>query len=299
MILSNIKGITIPEGAVKQIADGAGRVLWKAAPSSIVPGLVIGYNGDYTDQADVVMGDGKHYRLLTLTGSGTLTLDQSVKADVWLCTGGNGGRNGGGNGGGGGKFVQSDGLQLAASTVCTIGAGGSGATTDTNGRGGGTAFGSLSAAQETKYNGNGASGGGRGGRTNLAGGWPAGTGGGVTTVPFQDGSVFDPHSAGGGGGGYRDREDDEEGTGGAGGSDGANGGGRSSSGYNGGTAGERGGGAGGTGSSSTAGAGSDATFYGSGGGAGGYYVSSGGTKTSKNGGAGYQGVIYVRIPYDQ
>ena len=133
MILSNIKGITIPEGAVKQIADGAGRVLWKSAPSSIVPGLVIGYTGDYTDQADVVMGDGKTYRLLTITGSGTLTLDKSVKADVWLCAGGNGGRYGGRHGGGGGLFVQSDGMQLDASTVCTIGAGASAVTSSTTG----------------------------------------------------------------------------------------------------------------------------------------------------------------------
>lgn len=308
MILSNIKGITIPEGAVKQIADGAGRVLWAAKPSSIVPGLAIGYSGDYTDQADVVMADGKHYRLLTLTGSGTLTLDQSVKADVWLCAGGNGGRNGGYHGGGGGKFVQSDGLQLAASTVCTIGAGASGTSTSSGGIGSTTTFGStamfgkLTAAQETgSYkSASGASGGGAGGRgVATSSKAKAGTGGGASTVPFLD-ATFEPHSAGGGGGAYEDETDDEYIGGGAGGSEGADGGSRVSASYNGGAGGNKGGGAGGLATSSTSNRkGGAATFYGSGGGGGGYLKDSSEDTYTGTGGSGYQGVIYVRIPYEQ
>jgi hypothetical protein len=292
MIFTSIKGITIPEGAVKQIADGAGRVLWAAKPSSIVPGLAIGYSGDYTDQADVVMADGKHYRLLTITGSGTLTLDQSVKADVWLCAGGNGGRKGGCHGGGGGKFVQSDGLQLAASTVCTVGAGASGTSSSSGGIGSTTTFGTLEAVQETgSYKStNGASGGGKGGKgNNSTSNYKAGTGVGVSTVPFLD-ATFDPHSAGGGGGDYLDETDDEETNGGNGGSNGSAG---STSG--GGTGGEKGGGNGGSPTS----AGNAATFYGSGGGGGGYHKNSDGDIDSNSGGAGYQGVIYVRIPYEQ
>lgn len=294
MILSNIKGITIPEGAVKQIADSAGRVLWKAAPSSIVPGLVIGYSGDYTDQADVVMADGKHYRLLTLTGSGTLTLDQSVKADVWLCAGGNGGRGGGKFGGGGGKFTQSDDLQLDTSTVCTIGAGATGAASTQSSSasiGGTTTFGSLRAVQETgTYRArHGASGGGDGGNPSTSSD-SAGNGGGLSTVPFVETAVFDPHSAGGGGGGYSSEGNVY--TGGAGGSDGAGGGASGTGSSDGGHGGVKGGGAGGTHDNN----GSDATFYGSGGGGGGTSSKSG---VSMRGGAGYQGVIYVRIPYEQ
>ena len=250
MILSNIKGITIPEGVVKQITSG-GVLLWKKAPSSIVPGLAISYSGDYTDQADVVMGDGKTYRLLTLTGSGTLTLDQSVKADVWLCAGGNGGRSGGYHGGGGGKIVQSDDLQLAESTVCTIGVGSSAATSGSNGIGGTTTFGSLSAAQTTgsykSASGASGGGGGAGGQTSSTSNNP-GTGNGVSTVPCLDTQIFEPHSAGGGGGGWKDLEAGSSRNGGAGGSDGADGAKRAStvgSVGSGGVAGEKGGGAGG------------------------------------------------------
>lgn len=296
MILSNIKGIIIPEGAVKQIADGAGRILWKGGAVDVAT-MAIGYTGDYTDQADVIMGDGKTYRLLTLTGSGTLTLDQSVKADVWLCAGGNGGRTGGSHGGGGGRFVQAE-SHLAKSTVCIVGAGANGATSlASDGVGNSTLFGSLTAEQaEGSYaSANGASGGGAGGG-GSASQYAKGAGDGVSARPFGD-NGFDIHSAGGGGGGYRDRELDDDYSGGAGGSDGANGGSRSSSGYNGGAGGTKGGGAGGNGS--TSGAGANATYYGSGGGGGGYYCTTSGSVTKSKGGAGYQGVIYVRIPYEQ
>jgi hypothetical protein len=302
VILSNIKGITVPEGAVKQIADSAGRVLWSAKSKIDVAALVIGYTGGYTDQADVVMGDGKTYRLLTLTGSGTLTLDQPVKADVWLCAGGNGGYKGGCAGGGGGKFVQSDGIALSATTVCVVGAGSTQATTSSNGIGGSTVFGAIEVAQETgSYkHACGASGGGGGGAgTNNAA--AKGVGDGVSTVPFLEASLFSYHSAGGGGGGNRDRSDGTyEYTGGSGGSNGASGSSRGGGEYTGGDGGEKGGGVGGKGtSSSSTNKGGDATFYGSGGGAGGQYINSSGSETEGAGGSGYQGVIYVRIPYEQ
>lgn len=75
------EGMTKVNGAVKKIALAAG---------IDVAALAIAYSGAYTDQKDVVMS-GKTYRLLTLTGSGTLTLPQEITADVWLCAGGNGG----------------------------------------------------------------------------------------------------------------------------------------------------------------------------------------------------------------
>jgi hypothetical protein len=300
MIFNGIKGISIPEGAVKQIASG-GVVLWKASSGADVSALTIGYTGDYTDQSDVVMGDGNTYRLLTLTGSGTLTLGASVKADVWLCAGGNGGRSGGRHGGGGGNFVQSNGAELAITTVCTIGAGAEGTSTSAGGVSGATTFGSLEAVQTTGNYASteGASGGGAGAR-GTSSLYTPGAGCGVSTVPFMDTTLFEAHSAGGGGGGYRNVEADENNSGGAGGSNGAGGGTRSSSGYDGGVAGTKGGGTGGKGTSSAStNSGGNATFYGSGGGGGGYYVSSSGSSKTGTGGAGYQGVVYIRIPYEQ
>lgn len=268
------------------------------APVTVdVTALSINYTGDYTDQLDVVMS-GKTYRLLTLTGSGTLTIDKSVKADVWLCSGGNGGRSGAYNGGAGGYFTQADNTKLDVSTVCVIGAGGGNAAF-----GGTSSFGTITTQEgDGSYVAHGASGGGQGGRDASSN--VVGTGCGVSTIPFLDDSTTfsDPHCAGGGGGGYRNVADAVYGIGGAGGSDGADGGasqvGTSSS-YAPGDGGVKGGGAGGKGASATSGNGGDATFYGSGGGAGGYYKNSGGTGYTKTPGSGYQGIIYVRIPYRQ
>lgn len=289
MIFASIKGITIPEGAVKQIADSDGRVLWKGGLD--VAGMAIGYTGAYTDQLEVTMS-GKKYRLLTLTGSGTLTVDAEVNADVWLCNGGNSGIGAGYEGGGGGYFLRLDKVALQKSTACIIGAGGH-ATNYTSGtaKGGGTtSFGEET--PDTQPNGsnckNGASGGG-------AGGGSAGSGCGQSTVPFEEASVFGVHSAGGGGGANEDREINDKYGGGTGGSNGANGGTRVGASNVGGTGGEKGGGKGGNSTSD----GDDATFYGSGGGGGGYYCNRNGNETRSYPGDGYQGVIYVRIPYEQ
>lgn len=252
-----------------------------------IAGMVIGYTGAFTDQKNVVMS-GKTYRLLTLTGSGTLTLPQEVIADVWMCAGGNGGASGG-RGGGGGVFNQKDKTTINGSVVCTVGSGGSVAKT-----GNATAFGASSISNGSIYY-QGASGGGGGG-----------TGGGKTTVPFGSSDYFSPHSAGGGGGGSSVRYTNGNTVhyrGGAGGSNGANGAANTSaSGWPSTKAagGNLGGGAGGSYDGNTATAGSKATYYGSGGGGGGSYKNEKtGSVKNGGGGAGYQGVIYVRIPYEQ
>lgn len=283
------EGMTKVNGAVKKIVLSAG---------IDVAALAITYSGAYTDQKDVTMS-GKVYRLLTLTGSGTLTLPAELKADVWLCNGGNGGGYGG-TGGGGGRLKQSDGITLATSTVCTVGAGGAGSSADIGTSASGlSTFGTISPTANgmTTQSGTGASGGGGGALNALR------TGDGVTTVPFGDTSYFYQHSAGGGGGGCEDRSEEYLGTGGAGGSNGADGSAISgySSNVKGGAGGTRGGGTGGQGvSSGTACNAAAATYYGSGGGGGGiYFNKSGSLRNPGTGGAGYQGVIYVRIPYEQ
>lgn len=272
------EGMTKVNGAVKKIALSAG---------IDVAALAITYSGAYTDQKDVVMS-GKTYRLLTLTGSGTLTLPQEVTADVWMCAGGNGGASGG-RGGGGGLFSAKNKVAIDGSVVCTIGSGGSAAKV-----GNATAFGASSISNGSIYY-QGASGGGGGG-----------AGGGKTTVPFESSDYFSPHSAGGGGGGSSVRYTNGNTVhylGGAGGSNGANGAASTSvSGWPSTKAagGNLGGGAGGTYGGDRPTAGSNATYYGSGGGGGGSYENE---KTESGstggGGAGYQGVIYVRIPYEQ
>lgn len=285
-------GKCILNGAVKEITEGmtmtAGTAKKIALKSGIdVAAMAISYTGAYTDQLDVVMS-GKTYRLLTLTGSGTLTLPQEITADVWLCAGGNGGASGG-RGGGGGLFSAKNKVAIDGSVVCTIGSGGSAATV-----GNATAFGASSISNGSNYY-NGASGGGSGG-----------TGGGATTVPFGSSDYFSPHSAGGGGGGSSARYTNGNTVhylGGAGGSNGSNGAAsKKGSGWPSTKAagGNLGGGAGGTYDGNRTTAGSNATYYGSGGGGGGSYENE---KTGNirrgGGGAGYQGVIYVRIPYEQ
>lgn len=279
------EGMTILGGAAKKIAVASG---------IDVAAMVIGYTGAFSDQKDVVMS-GKTYRLLTLTGSGTLTVPEEVTADVWMCAGGSGGGSGFDGsynfGGAGGYVAEADEIKVSGSVVCVIGAGSAGMGVTTIGSSGSTSFGSICSAAGVA---------GKDGGSGGGGGITAGTGAGKSTVPFLDTSEFDPHSAGGGGGGYRDMEDSVEYKGGAGGSNGSKGNGRKSGGYSGGAGGNKGGGAGGKSGSSTSNVmGSDATFYGSGGGGGAVYWSGDGEKNYDYGGDGYQGVIYVRIPYEQ
>ena len=89
-----------------------------------VSALAIAYTGNMTDEI-VTMGDGKQYRLLTLISSGTLSIAQEVKADVWLC--GGGARGGSGsypqyNSGGGGGYVNSSSGQTIKNVVAVVGA---------------------------------------------------------------------------------------------------------------------------------------------------------------------------------
>lgn len=253
-------------------------MLIAAAGSGIdVTTLPITYTGNMTD-AIVTMGDGKQYRLLTLTSSGTLSIEQPVIADIWLCGGGANGESGCGAGGGGG-FVNSALSKIISNVTATVG----GAT-------GTSSFGDIVSANGAKGP-NGGSGGGAEGRS-----YNTYSGAGVTTYPFGDTTYFKgkPHSAGGAGGGYTNGTTRE--GGGYGGSNGSNGGSSSGTSGNPAAGGLLGGGNGGYGRRPLNG--KSATYYGSGGGGGAYYRM-GDERETGNGGAGYQGVIYVRIPLDQ
>lgn len=277
-----------------------------------VAALAIAYTGAMTDQI-VTMGDGKQYRLLTLTSSGTLTIEKPVQADVWMCGGGaNGnpawtGGSAGGCGGSGG-FVGQALDQSIKNLTAIVGAaaGASSISGDASLSASGALAPSIYSIDTSKVYGA-TGGGGRGSYTpgkDLVGL----KGAGFTTYPFGDTTFFSgkPHCAGGGGGTYSESSyggDDY-------GSDGGNGGTNGGNGYSGheygwgdprpGAGGLFGGGKGSNGPG-LAGA-TNASFYGSGGGGGCAH------ERDEEGdvydytyppSAGYQGVIYVRIPLDQ
>ena len=290
------------------------RLLMAALSSGIdVTALAISYTGNMTDEI-VTMGDGKQYRLLTLTSSGTLTTEQPVVADIWLCGGGaKGGKawtggNSGGHGGSGGFIAKQTKFTLQ-NLSCIVGA----------------AAGNSSVSGDTLLTANcgtvddmykeptvpmGTSGG--GGRGSSVSHRAGLRGTGENAYPFEDDTYFSgkPHCAGGGGGNYRESEyavslqyESKGGNGGSNGSNGKTGGTFDSSHFNKGPGlgGALGGGKGGNGTGSLKA--SAATFYGSGGG-GGFveeYEDDYGdrTDTISNPSNGYQGVIYVRIPLDQ
>lgn len=242
----------------------------------------ISYTGNMTDEI-VTMGDGKQYRLLSLTSSGTLTLDEEVSADVWACNGGGTGGKAtidiatsdttGGNGGVGGNFCNVT-TKLPKNAVFTIGA----------------SDGATSIDGITLSNWVAGSGGGGGGQRSFNG-WGGSKAGGDTR-PFQDSYFISyPCAGGGGGNGYavagliRD--------GGGGGSSLSAGTVVSGSGNKtGASGGVTGGGNGGTqyGPNATAG-----SYYGAGGGGGGFRVSGG----LQSGASGYQGACFIRIPLEQ
>lgn len=246
-----------------------------------VAALAIAYTGNMTDEI-VTMGDGNDYRLLTLTSSGTLSIDQPVVADVWLCGGGSQGTQCNYSkpiSGGAGAYVNSAygvSIQNGAAVV--------GAAT------GASSFGSVTANGASGKNGG--SGGGESG--NNLGDTP-GTGAGVATYPFGDTIFFagKAHCAGGAGGSYSSSSRSSQG--GVGGTNGGNGG----EGANGSTSAALGGSFGGGKGGTPGSAGGNATFYGSGGGGGGLKASSVYGGAGGAGGSGYQGVIYVRIPLNQ
>ena len=242
-----------------------------------ITALKITYSGKYTDEV-VTMGNGKKYRLLSLTSSGTLTLPEAVQADIWMCNGGaagaagqpNGGYSKGGAGGAGGNFCNISGT-LATSHTITVGAA-SGASSITGfspswktGSGGGsgaTSFGHGSGGAKASSN----------------------------TRPFADSYFTSYPCAGGGGGAARNSPDYKTYTGGNGGS--STGAGSTGSGSGAASSGGTTGGGKGQGNSA---AGSAGSYYGSGGG-GGNGTTSG---TSGSGYSGYQGACFIRIPLDQ
>lgn len=266
--------------------EGVHRLCYEAGGG--VDTMGISYSGDMIDAGIVTMTDGE-YRLLTLTSSGTLSVDTAVTADAWMCGGGSNGyaaptSNSAGGGGGAGAYTATGRVTLSGSMLATVGAGG----------GGVTSFGTLSTKQvdtaAVSVRGYGGKSGGTGGGVGSSDANYVGKGDGVSKYPFLDTAYFEnPHCGGGGAGGYTSAYFKlRGGNGGTNGSDGSLGG--SSSSASGGTGGSYGGGNGGSGGKG----GSAATYYGSGGGGGGAT-----DERQYGGGAGYQGVIYIRIPVNQ
>ena len=271
---------TLSCGGKKMASD-----LGLAAEADKVEDDTITYTGTMTDQ--IVLMSNVAYRLLTLTSSGTLTISNSRKADVWMCNGGNGGTSPGSGGGGG--YVFQERIQMSGSVVCAIGSGGGASAA-----GGTTSFGTKNPiTQPDGVNcANGASGGGASGLEGSGSQTDQkGSGAGITTIPFSESGSFEQHSAGGGGGAYDDKKTGDSYLGGNGGSNGSNG----TSMGNGGHGGVKGGGL----STNSYNNGYSATFFGSGGGGGGKGKTSHGALRIGAGGSGYQGIIYVRIPLDQ
>ena len=241
-----------------------------------IANLSIGYTGTKTDEI-VTMGDGKQYRLLTLTSSGTLTLPEKVQADIWLCNGGaagtkgspNGGYGIGGNGGAGGNFCNVSGT-LATSHTITIGAA-AGASSITG----------FSPSWKA------GSGGGSGGSSSGYGSGGAKASG--DTRPFED-TYFTSYPCAGGGGGAAYVTPSSYAGGRGGSSTGAG-----STGSGGGSA-SQGGTTGGGNGAGVSTAGSNGSYYGSGGGGG---SGNSGSSTYQNGYSGYQGACFIRIPLEQ
>lgn len=276
-----------------------------------------------TDHGVVTMEDGD-YRLLEVKKSGTLTFDQDqlergIRADVCLVGGGSGGSSyssGSPNlvhrGGPGGHMYNFYDMLITSNLTMTVGAGGSAGVggTGTNTYFG-TAGGSGGASQIIKnpndsvpnYVIPGTSNGASPTACGTGGGGNVGTPDGRSKYPFGDSSYFNIHCGGGGDGAYYGTSGPIYHKGGAGGTNGSAGSPYSTGSslpLTGGAAGDASAGAGG-GVTSTYSEGqqpgSNAHYYGGGGGAGGQtYQNSTGYEWAASSGAGYQGVIWIRIP---
>ncbi|MDR0897828.1 MAG: hypothetical protein LBN04_08230 [Oscillospiraceae bacterium] len=264
--------------------------------------LMLSYSGAYTLRQ--VTYQNILYDEWELTGSGSLTVQGAGDALVWLCGGGSGGAHGTITDGGNGAYAASGAVALLpGSYAITIGAGGTGGTSAATASAGGqttalglTAAGGTAPRAVLSYDivtsGTGGGGGGVYGTENLQTSiW---RGDGRSKIPFGDATNHSAICAGGGGGAYWMASYNVGGIGGNGGTNGSPGGlvmmtgsipGRS-------PGGATGGGAGGAGSRYTL-AGQAATTPGSGGGGGGTYDT--GSYTYGNGGAGYRGVVYIRV----
>ena len=252
-----------------------------------VAALSITYTGAHTDYGMVTMSDGARYRLLAFTASGTLSIEQPVNCEVCVVGGGaNGAKaaNRSGGRGGAGAYLKNQAASAYNGGSVVVGAG----------------QGVSSIADVSVHAVSGQNGG------TGAGGLTAGRGDGISKYPFEDTGYSlwagKPHCAGGGEGAYEYTTNQNVTRGLSGGDGGTNGG----DGYTGGTSyvqsapggvgGSYGGGAGG---GHTAGNGENATYYGSGAGGGRYYRNVDGDETLSNGGSGYQGIVYIRIPVIQ
>ena len=261
------------------------RMMMAALGSGIdVAALSITYTGTYTDYGMVTMSDGARYRLLAFTASGTLSIEQPVNCEVCVVGGGANGtkatKSGGGDGGAG-AYLKSQSVSAYNGGSVVVGA-----------RQGVSSIADVSVNAVSGKNGG-----------TGAGGQTAGTGDGISKYPFEDTGYSlwagKPHCGGGGQGAYvrENGPNDIQGyKGGNGGTNGGNGYPQGSS-YvsnpSGGVGGSYGGGAGGAGN------GGNATYYGSGAGGGRYYENADGVVTLSNGGSGYQGIVYMRIPEEQ
>lgn len=251
-----------------------------------VSALSITYTGAHTDYGMVTMSDGARYRLLAFTASGTLSIEQPVNCEVCVVGGGANGANAANSGpsagagdGGAGAYLKNQSVSAYNGGSVVVGA-----------RQGVSSIADVSVNAVSGKNG----GTGAGGKT-------GGTGDGLSKYPFEDTGYSlwagKPHCAGGGQGAT---DYDGHGmNGGNGGTNGGNGYPRGSS-YvsnpSSGVGGSYGGGAGGR---AAPGNGENATYYGSGAGGGKDYQSSGGYEALGNGGSGYQGIVYMRIPVIQ
>ena len=247
------------------------------------------YSGSYSYSV-AVMG-GQNYLLLEITGSGTYSSTQATTADIWICGGGGGGKDGSNRSGGGGGYTAQADNQSFTSLSVSIGSGGLDASGGETSVSGGVSLSVNGGESNTSSSSN--AGGSGGGGASVSGGKGQGT----TTYLFAD-STLNLYCGGGGAGGLNDYEAYNFLIGGDGGSNGGDGTGRqytsgsSTSHVAGGDGGDGGGGDGGSSFNN----GAAATAYGSGGGGGGKTVYDTGSTYSQDGGAGYQGVCFIRIP---
>lgn len=246
-----------------------------------ISALSITYTAAHTDYGMVTMSDGAQYRLLAFTASGTLSIEQPVNCEVCVVGGGANGTkasNSGGGDGGAGAYLKNQSVSAYNGGPVVVGA-----------RQG------VSSIADVSVNAVSGANGGTG-----AGAQAAGTGDGISKYPFEDTGYSlwagKPHCAGGGQGVYEwwvDRKNTAGYNGGNGGTNGGNGYPQSNnqvSNPSGSVGGSYGGGDGN---------GGNATYYGSGAGGGRYYENADGDATFFNGGSGYQGIVYMRIPVIQ
>lgn len=80
---SKLKGLSIPEGAVKQIADAAGKVLWSAAKPMVTITLPI--SGRVNASLAYLMIDGMMYTNYSYA-TRTLEVPVGTIVECWVCT---------------------------------------------------------------------------------------------------------------------------------------------------------------------------------------------------------------------